>query len=315
MAAVSCIEIVSPGLQTTIQDLGRYGFGRYGVPPSGALDSFAQRIANLLVDNPEGQAVLETTLMGLGFKALTDVLIAITGADLKPQVDKRSVEMWRSFILEKNEILSFAGPQSGCRAYIAFGSGINIPSVLDSRSTNLPCGFGGLEGRVLRKGDIIPVDSPQSKLEAAGRAVNSQWIPNYTSPWTLRVVWGPQHEDFTQKGLHTFINSLYTVSPQSDRTGIRLEGLTIERKSETPESIISEGITSGSIQVPGDGKPIIILGETVTGGYRKIATVVSADLASLGQVKPGDEINFKPISIDEALRNLKEIEDRIKNAI
>jgi biotin-dependent carboxylase-like uncharacterized protein len=300
MAAIKSIEILSPGLQTTIQDLGRFGYGHYGVPASGALDFFSLRIANRLVDNSEDSACLETTLMGLRLKALTDVCIAVTGADLLSQVNKQPLKMWCSHVLKKGDILSFSRPRSGCRAYIAVGGGIITPFVLGSQSTNLFSGFGGIEGRALQKGDYLSIDSPQAKLSMAGRSLKSRWIPKYSSTWTLRVLWGPQDNDFTNKGKQTLTQTLYTVSPQSDRSGIRLEGAEIQRKKDTAESIISEGLISGSIQVPGDGKPIIILGETVSGGYRKIATVIRADLNLLGQIKPGDEIQFAAVTLEEA---------------
>jgi biotin-dependent carboxylase-like uncharacterized protein len=315
MATVEAIEILSPGLQTTIQDLGRFGFGHYGVPPSGALDSFALRIANRLVDNPEDQAGLETTLMGLRLKALTDVCLAVTGAHLRPQVNNRPLEMWRSHVLKKDEILSFAGPENGCRAYVAFGGKLKMVSLLGSVSTNLPAGFGGLEGRSLQKGDVLQIETPHSKLTAAGREVRTQWIPDYPGSWTLRFIWGPQDTDFTDEAKRVFTHSPYAVASQSDRTGIRLNGTFIERKKNTAESIISEGLIAGCVQVPGDGKPIIILGETVTGGYRKIATVVSADLPLLGQIKPGDEVRFEPVSMDVAQRALLKMEDTIKTAV
>ena len=312
MAAIEGIEVLAPGLQTTIQDLGRFGFGRYGVPPSGALDSFSLRIANRLVDNPEDQACLETTLMGLRFKALNDVCIAVTGANLRPQVNQGPFEMWRSHVLKKDEIISFAGPENGCRAYVAFGGKLEMLPLLGSLSTNLPAGFGGFEGRPLQKGDVLHIETPQLKLAAAGRELRPQWIPYYPSTWTLRIVWGPQDGDFTLEGQRIFTDSLYTVSPQSDRTGIRLNGAEIARKSHMAESIISEGLISGSIQIPGDGKPIIILGETVSGGYRKIATVIAADLPLLGQIKPGDEIHFEVVTLDEALQALVEVEEKLR---
>jgi biotin-dependent carboxylase-like uncharacterized protein len=262
MATVEGLEVLSPGLQTTIQDLGRFGFGRYGVPPSGALDSFALRIANRLVDNPEDQACLETTLMGLRLKALNDVCLAVTGANLQPQVNKRPLEMWRSHVLKKDEVLSFAGPESGCRAYVAFGGKLKVLSLLGSLSTNLPAGFGGFEGRPLQKGDVLHVELPQLKLAAAGRKIKARWIPDYPGTWTLRIVWGPQDGDFTDEAKRIFTHSRYAVAPQSDRTGIRLNGALVERKDDRAESIISEGLVAGCIQVPGDGKPIIILGET-----------------------------------------------------
>ena len=313
MAAVKSIEVLSPGIQTTIQDLGRSGYGHYGVPASGALDFFSLRVANRLVDNSENFACLETTLMGLQLKALTDVCVAVTGADLQLQVNRQPLEMWRSHIVKEGDILSFTGPRSGCRAYIAVGGGITAPLVLGSRSTNLFSGFGGIEGRSLQKGDYLCVDSPRVKLPVAGRSLKSEWIPKYPSTWTLRVVWGPQDNDFTGKGRQTLTHTRYRVSPQSDRSGIRLEGAEIQRKTGTAESIISEGLISGSIQVPGDGKPIIILGETVSGGYRKIATIITADLHMMGQIKPGDEIQFAAVSLEEAQRAIVEEGPEVDN--
>ena len=310
--AVASIEIVSAGLQTTIQDLGRFGFGHYGIPPSGALDSFALRIANLLVGNPEGHAGLETTLMGLRFKARADVLIAVTGADLQPQIDRQAIKRWCSRILKKGEILSFVGPKSGCRAYVAFGGKLNIMPLLGSRSTNLPAAFGGLKGRSLQKGDIFLIEDPASQFAAEGRSFEVRGRHLQSDIWTLRIIWGPQDNDFGKDALHTFVNSQFTVSPQSDRAGIRLNGPLIQRKSNAAESIISEGIISGSIQVPGDGQPIIILGETVTGGYRKIATVITADLPLTGQIKPGDKIQFQAVTLKDARRHLRIQQDMIE---
>ena len=311
-AAVATIEILSAGWQTTVQDLGRFGFGHYGVPPSGALDSFSLRIANLLVGNPETHAGFETTLMGLRFKALADVLVAITGADLQPKIDGHSIEMWCSRVLKKGQILSFAGPKSGCRAYVAFGGKLNIIPLLGSRSTNLPAAFGGLKGRPLQKGDIFLIQAPESQFGAEGRSFDVRWRPLQSDIWTLRIIWGPQDNDFSQNALQTFVDSQFTVSPQSDRAGIRLKGPLIQRKGNTAESIISEGIIAGSIQVPGDGQPIIILGETVTGGYRKIATMISADLPLTGQIKPGDKIQFQAVTLKEACRHLREQQDMIE---
>ena len=253
--------------------------------------------------------------MGLRLKALNDVCLAVCGANLQPQVNKRPLEMWRAYVLKKGHILSFAGPESGCRAYVAFGGKLKVMPLLGSLSTNLPAGFGGVEGRALQKGDVLQIESPQLKLATAGRKIRTQWIPDYPGTWTLRIIWGPQDADFTDAAKRTFTNSRYTVASQSDRTGIRLNGAVIERKNNTAESIISEGLIAGSIQIPGDGKPIIILGETVTGGYRKIATVISADLPLLGQIKPGDGVHFEPVSMDAAQRALLKMEESIKAAV
>jgi biotin-dependent carboxylase-like uncharacterized protein len=311
MGAIDCLEILSPGLQTTVQDTGRFGFGRFGVAPSGALDSYALRIANLLVYNPENGACLETLLMGLRIKALMDITIAVTGADLQVQIDRRPLELWRSHSMKNGQILSFLGPASGCRAYIAFGGGLQVPEIMGSLATNLPSAFGGFQGRALQAGDVLTVKSTAREPMVSGRVFKPEWIPSYPSQWTLRVMWGPQDGDFPEATRNLFIESTFSVSPESDRTGIRLDGPEIDRCEDVAESIISEGVISGSIQVPGDGKPIIILGETVTGGYRKIATVISADLPLLGQIKPGEAVRFLPVSLDEANRALSELERKV----
>ncbi|MBW2039575.1 MAG: biotin-dependent carboxyltransferase [Deltaproteobacteria bacterium] len=304
--------MLAPGLLSTIQDRGRFGYGRYGVPPSGAIDPFSLRVANLLVDNPEDEACLEITLLGLKVRALTDAAIAVTGADLQPFLNDEPLEMWRSHVLKKGDILSFKGVKSGCRSYLAIGGGISLPVVMGSKSTNISSKFGGLEGRPLRGGDILHSEAPRFHLLAEGRRFPQGWVPPYGKEWRLKVIFGPQDDQFTERGKETFIGSAYQVSPQTDRTGIRLAGAVIERRPEVGESIISEGVISGTIQVPGDGQPIIILVETVTGGYRKIATVITADLPLLGQLRPGDTVRFKQVSLDEASQALGEMEERIK---
>ena len=313
MGSIKAFEILFPGPLTTVQDLGRFGYGRYGVASSGALDSFSLRIANLLVDNPEDEACLEITLMGLIAKALTDLSIAVTGADLRPHLDEKPLGMWRSHILRKGEIISFKGPKSGCRAYLAIGGGIDAPPVMGSKSTNISSRFGGFQGRPLQKGDRLMSDSPNLHLKAEGRAFDPVWIPTYPKEWVLRVVLGPQHDHFTEEAKLLFLSSLFKVTSQSDRTGIRLAGPVIQRKKGIEESIISEGVVSGAIQVPGDGQPIIILGETVTGGYRKIGTVISADLPLLGQMKPEERVRFQEVTMDEAFQALRKAEGAIRS--
>jgi len=311
MAAGAILEVLSPGALTSVQDLGRYGYGRYGVAPSGALDTFAMRIANLLVGNRENQACLEAMLLGPRIKILADTVVAVTGGNLLPHRNKQPMEMWRAHVLIKDDILTFKAPVSGFRAYIAVGGGIGVPTVMGSRSTNLPSGFGGYQGRPVQKGDILLSEFSCDDLNAAGRIFNSDWIPLYPKKWALRVTWGPQDDHFPAASRELFLKALYKMSPESDRTGIRLQGPVIECRSDIEDSIISEGVISGSIQIPGDGKPIIILGETVTGGYRKIATVISADLPLLGQIKPGDDLQFEAVSQETAHRVLHDLEDKI----
>jgi antagonist of KipI len=311
MADTEVLEVLSPGIQTSVQDLGRYGYGRYGVAPSGALDSFALRIANLLVGNRPGQACLETMLLGPAIRALVDVVIAVAGGNLQPRRNKQPVEMWRSHILKKNDILSFGPPLTGFRAYVAVAGGISVPPVMGSRSTNLPSGFGGLQGRALEKNDILTSKNQTQHVKTDTRAFNAAWIPVYPNNWSLRVVWGPQGDHFPDESRDSFLSAPYKMSSDSDRTGIRLAGAVIRQKPDIQASIISEGVISGSVQIPGDGRPIIILGETVTGGYRKIATVISADLPLLGQIRPGDTVRFKAVSLDEARQAFAAVEEKV----
>ena len=310
--AVEVFEVLEPGILTTVQDLGRFGFSRVGVPPSGALDAFSLRTGNLLVGNEEGEAGLETTIMGLKLKALKETVISMTGGDLLPALNGEPLRMWRSHLLIEGDILAFKGVRQGCRAYVCLRGGVAVPPVMGSKSTFLSGKFGGLEGRPLKKGDILYAADLADPWERIGASFPSDWIPVFGKGMTVRVVPGPQDHHFTVPGLQTFESSFYQVTARSDRMGIRLEGAKIERRSDAEESIISESLIPGSIQVPGDGKPMIILNELVTGGYTKIATVISTDLPNVAQLKPGDRIRFEPVSLEAAHRLLREQEERIR---
>ncbi len=311
MAPVDVFEVVAPGILSSVQDLGRFGFARFGVAPSGALDPFALRTANLLVGNPEVAAGVETTLMGLRLRALEDVFVAVTGGDLAPRCNREPLPMWAAREIRAGETLSFNAPRSGLRAYIAVAGGIRVPPVMGSRATNLPSGFGGFEGRPLRRGDTLRAETHPAPGDLSGRAAGLGWAPDWAAPWRVRILWGPQDEDFTDPARTAFTAAAFSVSSDSDRTGLRLKGPQLTCRSGVAESIVSEGVLIGAIQVPSDGHPIIILGETVTGGYRKIATVISADLPLLGQIKPGDEVRFEAVSIDAAIAALRAMEAKI----
>jgi antagonist of KipI len=312
MEKVEAFEVLDPGILTTIQDLGRYGFSQFGVPLSGALDPFSFRVGNLLVGNQEEEASLETIVMGLKLRALREVVIAITGGDLSPTLNREPFEMWRTHLLVEGDVLTFKRIRSGCRAYLALSGGLIVPKIMGSRSTFLSGNFGGLDGRALKRGDILyTLDHPPS-LDKIGLRFPSDWISSFEKEAILRVIPGPQDHHFTEKGSQTFFSSAYQVTPQCDRMGVRLEGPKIERRPDVEESIISEGLFSGAIQVPGDGRPIIILTELVTGGYTKIATVITTDLTKVAQLKPGDRVRFEPIPIEEAHLLLKGQERRLK---
>ncbi len=308
MEAIAALEILSAGPLTSIQDLGRPGYGRFGVAPGGAIDPYSLRLANLLVGNEEGDAAVEITLAGLKARALTDLTVAVTGADLSPRRDGAPLAMWRSQTLKAGEVLSFKFPQSGCRAYLAIGGRIDVPVILGSRSTSLSAAFGGFKGRPLKAGDIIALAAGSLRKSTVEKSIDRRLIPAYTKNWSLRVLMGPQEQDFSETACHTFLGTLYKAGLQSNHFGIRLEGPVLAKKEGLSESIISEGVVPGAIQVPGNGQPIIILGETVTGGYRKIATVITADLPLLGQIKPGNHIAFEAVSLKNAHQALADVE-------
>jgi biotin-dependent carboxylase-like uncharacterized protein len=313
MAGVNTLEVLAPGILSSVQDLGRFGYARYGVAPSGALDGFAVRVGNLLVGNDENAAVVETTLMGLRIKVLRDTVVAVTGGDLRARKGSQPLTLWRSHLVREGETIGFAGPAArGFRSYIAVAGGIQVAAVMGSRSTNLASGFGGYEGRALGKGDILEAEPVKDLVHRANRALIPEAVPTYAAPWRLRIVWGPQDDHFSEEGKQTFVTAGFTVSPDSDRTGIRLGGPMVERRPGLAESIISEGILSGAIQVPGDGHPIIILSETASGGYRKIATVITADLPLLGQITPGDDVSFEAVPVEAAVQALREMEHKIE---
>lgn len=318
MATLDALEILAPGMLTTVQDLGRTGFGRYGVAPSGALDGFALRVANLLVDNNEDEAALEITLQGFSARALCDLTVAVTGGDMGLQCNRQPLGRWRSHRLQAGDVVTFTGIRSGCRAYLALGGGLNLPVLMGSRSTNLSSGFGGLEGRALRAGDVLQTTAPSAHLHAAGRCFDQNSVPSNCGFYELRVVLGPQDHHFDEAVLDTFLNHWYRVSPQSDRTGIRLQGVPVAVNAHRAESIVSEGLVAGAVQIPGDGQPIIILGETVSGGYRKLAVVISADLPRVGQILPGDHIRFQSVSIRaarQALRRQEQVIARLRDRL
>jgi len=308
---VEVFEVLEPGILTTIQDLGRYGFSQFGVPPSGALDTFSLRIGNLLVGNSEEEACLEVTIMGLKLKVAREVTIAITGGDLFPTLNGEPLDMWRTHLLVEGDVVTFKKVRAGCRAYLAISGGFVVPKIMGSKSTYLSGRFGGLEGRRLRRGDVLYTSDIPAPLDKLGLRFPSDWIPSLGKAILLRVIPGPQDHHFTKNGFETFYSTSYQVTSHCDRMGIRLEGPKIERRPDVEDSIISEGLISGAIQVPGDGKPIIILTELVTGGYTKIATIISTDLPKVAQLKPGDRVRFEPISIEEALLLLREQEERL----
>lgn len=294
------LEILEPGFLTTVQDAGRVGWARYGVPPSGPLDAVAFRAANQLVGNPAEAAGLEITLTGPTLRCLRPSLVAVCGADFDLWAGSLRVPTWHAVFLRAGQLLRFGPRRRGARAYLAIDGGIAVSPFLESRSTYLPGGFGGLEGRALRSGDRLPIGvGVRHPSVQAGRAWPESARPSYTSSPTLRVVLGPQDDCFTSAGMETFLSAAYELSPDSNRMGARLKGPPIVHRDAT--GIVSDGVVTGSIQVPADGQPIVMLADhQTTGGYPKIATVVQADLPLLAQCLPGDVVRFQAVSVAEA---------------
>lgn len=289
-------EVIQPGVYTTIQDQGRFGYLQFGIPPCGVLDAFAHVVSNLLVGNRINEAVLEATVMGPTLNVLEDGVIAITGGDLSPCLNNSPLPMWESVPIRTGDKINFKGPKGGCRAYLAIGGGIDVSLIMGSRSTYVAGKIGGIEGRPLIKGDKIP----KGKIYGTpGRRVPQEFIPLCSNDPTLRVVLGPQDNYFSE-GIEIFFNSEFKVSSKADRMGYRLEGPVIPHKGGVEKSIISEPSVPGNIQVPPDGQPIILLVEQTVGGYTKIVTVISTDLSKVAQAKPGDGIHFERVNLDTA---------------
>jgi len=302
-------EVVRPGPLTTIQDLGRYGYQQYGVPPSGAMDNYALRLGNLLVKNDEAATCLEITLFGLQLRVLTDTIVAITGADLAATLNNSPISLWETIAIHQGDIISFPRLKSGCRAYLSVAGGFQIPRVMGSAATYTRASIGGFEGRTLRTGDRL--HTGKSIPAAVGRKVPSKYIPVYGHQIELRVIFGPQDDHFTEDGIHTFLHSEYTVSTRADRMGYCLEGPQIQHTAGA--DIISDGIPLGAVQIPGDGLPIILLTDRqTTGGYTKIATVISIDIPKLAQAKPGDKVRFTQVTEREAHTALRKYEQKIQ---
>ena len=304
-------KVINPGIFDTIQDLGRFGFQQYGMPVSGAMDSYALRIGNRLLGNKENEAGIEISTPGLFLEVLRRTAIAITGANFNPIINNSPTPMWEVIEVKKGDIISFNQVKSGCRSYLLVVGGIDVTIILGSKSTYVRGKIGGLKGRPLKKADIINIGKTNQELQnIIGRKVPVNNLPAYNEENEIRVILGPQDDHFTKDGLHAFLNSFYEITANSDRMGYRLKGPKI--KSKNGSDIITDGIPLGSIQVPLDGMPIVMLADRqTTGGYAKIATVISVDVDKFAQMKPGNRVKFIQINLEEAHRLLQEREKKI----
>lgn len=323
------MEIVSAGPLTTVQDLGRIGYAAQGFQESGACDKYSLRLANLLVGNAAGEAGIEFTLKGGRIRFTAPEVIALTGADMKPELNGIPVSMFCPLQVEKGDMLTMGMAVSGLRGYLAAAGGIQVPSVMGSRSTNLKCRIGGLEGRALRDGDILQSGADGQSMRRQGwpgRNKHStaakerrqklwaddeigRWMSRSSTPYRimgdecivmLRTVPGPQLETFTEEGIRTFERGIYTLTADSNRMACKLSGAAVETVHGS--DIISDGIVEGSVQVASDGMPIVMLADhQTTGGYAKIGTVISTDIPALAQLKPGEKTSFKFVTPEEGI--------------
>jgi biotin-dependent carboxylase-like uncharacterized protein len=305
------IAVQDPGPLTTVQDLGRPGYLRVGIPGSGPVDREAFVLANRLVGNAPGAAGLECTLLGPRLEFTDARAIALTGADMAPTLNGSPVPCWQSVAVAPGDVLRLTTARSGVRTYIAVSGGIDTPLALGSRATYLRGQLGGLLGRALRRGDAIPLGPA---APAPMMRVRAERIPAYGVDPEIRVLLGPQDDRFTVRGIEVFLESAYEMLPQSDRMGARLRGPAIEHTSG--HDIISDGIPLGGIQVVGDGQPIVLLVDRQsTGGYTKIATVCSFDIGRIGQIKPGQRLRFRRIDLAHAHAELRERQATLEASI
>jgi antagonist of KipI len=302
------LEVLAPGMLTTVQDLGREGFGPMGVSPTGAADPLALRIGNRLLGNPENAAALEMTLLGGTFAFPEGGAIVLAGSDFAPALDDVPLAIWTSTEVRPAQILRMGATRSGARCYLCVQGGFAVKPFLGSAATHLLSGLGGYEGRALRKGDALSFGSATGgfrtfRKKTATRRALEKWTPRKV----LLVTAGPQGDWFSQEAQNTFYTKTYRLTEESNRMGLRLEGPPIS--SADGGEMLSEGVSLGAVQITAAGLPIILFVEQqTTGGYPKIANVISADMSSLGQLRPRDEVRFEQVDMERARALLLEQE-------
>ena len=305
MSAPGVIEVRSPGLLTTVQDLGRYGFGPLGVSPSGAADPVAIRVGNRLVGNEENAAALEMTLLGGSFAFREETVVALSGSDFGATLDGVPVPMWTAVAVQAGQTLQMGPTRSGARCYLSIRGGIATDLFLGSRSTHLLSGLGGFAGRALRRGDVLPIGPTSGSFST--KSLSKYAMALLTPRRALRVTPGPQTRWFSDEAKRAFYANSYQVAENSNRMGLRLEGTALPGRA--PGEMITEGVSLGAVQITAAGLPIILFVEQqTTGGYAKIANVISADMSALGQLRPRDEIRFELVDWETARQLLIEQE-------
>ncbi|MBL6927942.1 MAG: biotin-dependent carboxyltransferase family protein [Rhodospirillales bacterium] len=294
---MDCLYVIDPGPFATVQDLGRFGYQRFGVSVSGAMDESSLRVANMLVGNDEGEAAIEFTLAGGSYRIDADICrLAVAGGDFPVSINDIPASSHACHTLVRGDRIAIGAATTGARGYLAVAGGFDLPEDLGSRSTHIRSALGGLNGEALASGAQIPLRAPGT-FNGPDLSLPFALWPHGEGP--IRVVMGPQDGLFTQAGIETLLSSEYKVSPKSDRMGCRLDGPVVEHAGDF--NIVSDGIARGSVQIVGDGQPIVLLADRqTTGGYAKIATIISADLPLFAQRRPGQTVRFEAISIIEA---------------
>ena len=302
--------VVRPGVLTTVQDMGRWGYQRFGVPVAGAMDMTSHRLANLLVGNPESAATLEVTVVGPELRFETPTAFAITGATFELWLGDMRIEMNRRHVATAGQTLVFGSRVVGARAYVAVEGGVDVPLVFGSRSTHLTSAMGGLAGRALQAGDRIPVGAAGVASHGVSDHPRDGLTPLSEEGFRIRVLPGPESELFDSPDMEAFCATRYRVTPESNRMGYRLDGSRLE--SHGSAEPISSAVPNGCIQVPPSGAPIILLADHQTvGGYPRIAAVISADLPMVGQLMASNWIEFEMCTRETAVRELMALERRV----
>ena len=298
------IRVAKPGLFTTIQDCGRWGYAHLGISPAGAADALSLRIANLLVGNDENSPALEMTLLGATLEFEASAIIAITGASCGCKLGPNAVPSSQAVEISAGSVLQCGSTTNGARSYLAIRGGFDIPLVMGSASTDVRGGFGGVEGRRLKSGDLLRIGEGGKTPVRHLRGGALDTVPIYGP---LRVTRGAQYDWFSPEAHAKFLSSIYGVSEQSDRAGLRLNGDAVMARENT--QLLTDGIPLGAIQVPQDGQPIILfVDQQTTGGYPKIANVIAADMHRIGQLRPRDQVQFAEVSIADAVEALRQQE-------
>lgn len=312
------IEIIRPGALASVQDIGRTGFRRFGVGTSGALDTLALAVGNRLLGNAPGGAAIEFTLGRAAVRFHEDLRVALAGAECGANLDGVPVWSWHAFDVHRGETLTLPSARGGTRTYLCVAGGIDVPEVMGSRSTDLKTGFGGFAGRALREGDRLAAARP-------GIDEESDWLGVAAPAWALppnridgacaiRMLPGPEYDDFEPASQAALWASEWTITPNSNRMGLRLQGPALRRAAGRDADLLSHGVVPGVMQVPPGGQPIALMGDAqTTGGYPKMGVVIGADLWRLAQVPLGASVRFVRVTLDEAAAAREEVDRYLKH--